>query len=94
MTVQTLSSKITSARKVVKEAATYVQVHTKSSKNPVVYTLDGAARKFNQIKQDIQTKFSSHAEVSLSGSDIVVSGPRPAAIQVLMKKYGAVPKGA
>lgn len=94
MTVHNLASKISSARKLIKEAATYVQVHTKSAKNPVVYELDGAARKFNQIKQDIQTKFSSHADVKLVGADIVVSGPRPAAIQVLMKKYGAVPKGA
>ena len=94
MTVQTLSSKISSARKVVKEAATYVDVHTKSNQNPVVYELDGAVRKFTQIKQDIQTKFSAQAKVELVGSDIVVSCPRPSAVQVLMKKYGAVPKRA
>lgn len=94
MTVQKLSSKIASARKVMESAASYIQNHTKSNQNSVTYSLENAAKKFTQIKQDIKTKFSLQAEVKLVGSDIVVTGPRPAAIQVLMKKYGAVPKGA
>nr|DAD64470.1 MAG TPA: hypothetical protein [Caudoviricetes sp.]DAP65216.1 MAG TPA: hypothetical protein [Caudoviricetes sp.] len=87
MKLEKYATALNKAKSLLESASTVDALNREMSDATQTITLENASKKFAKIRKEVLSRFSSKASVKLEGSNVVITAPRKASLQYILKRF-------